>query len=217
VIVVIQCAATKRPEAGFLRDGNGTPVTFVGAPGLAPGNPCGILARPDDPVGDGRSWRDVLLQYNEEPSGNPYGLLPASELYANPVYRRLNERFGDDRTYILSAGWGLIRSDFLTPAYDITFSGLADPWKRRRGKDVYRDLAMLPVDTDEPVVFLGSKDYLPLFLSLTDGIRGPRTVVYRSVHEPEAPGCKLHRFETRTMTNWHYQAAEALLCGALAV
>lgn len=215
VIVVIQCAATKRPGAGTLKDTNGNPITFVGDPSLAPHVGDGFLARPDDAAGDGCSWRDVLLQYNETPSFNPLGLLPASGLYANPVYRRLTERFGVERTYILSAGWGLIRSDFLIPSYDITLSGLTDPWKRRRIKDVYRDFAMMPADTDEHVVFLGGKDYLPLFLSLTDRVRGPRTVVYRSVHEPYAPGCTLHRFETQTMTNWHYVAAEALIRGDL--
>jgi len=214
MIVAIQCAATKRPEAGSLMTGDGVPVTFVANPGMAPSAP-GVLARPDDIARGSLTWRDILKDCNARPGNSPYALLRAYELYANPVYRRLTERFGAERTYILSAGWGLIRSDFRTPSYDITFSGQADPWKRRRKGDAYRDFAMLPPDVDGPVVFLGSKDYLPQFLSLTEGTRAERIVVYRSVNVPNAPGCKLHRFETRTMTNWHYEAADALLRGDL--
>jgi hypothetical protein len=39
---------------------------------------------------------------------------------------RLVEKFGIEKVFILSAGWGLIRADFLTPNYDITFSGSAE-------------------------------------------------------------------------------------------
>jgi len=217
VLVVIQCAATKRPEAGCLMSEGGVPVTFVADPVKAPPSSGAILARPDDVGQDGRTWRQILADHNDDPSNSRHALLRAYELYANPIYRRLTERFGVEGAYILSAGWGLIRSDFRMPSYDITFSGQADPWKRRRKGDDYRDFAMLPLEADGPIVFLGSKDYLPLFLKLTDGSRAERIVVYRSVNVPDAPGCKLHRFETRTMTNWHYEAAEALLRGALPV
>ena len=51
-----------------------------------------------------------------------YGLLPAWQLYENPVYELLKNHCGLKRLYILSAGWGLITAGFLTPCYDITFT-----------------------------------------------------------------------------------------------
>ena len=58
------------------------------------------------------------MDYNNNPAGNSLGLLPVYRLYANPVYERLVDKLGVANVYILSAGWGLIRADFLTPSYD---------------------------------------------------------------------------------------------------
>ena len=75
---------------------------------------------------------------------------------------------------------------------------------------------MLPADTDEQVVFLGGKDYLPLFTRLTAPVRSARTVFYNSATLPDAPDCRLVRFSTTTRTNWHYECADALVRGDLA-
>jgi hypothetical protein len=216
MIVVIQCAAGKRPDAGFLRRRDGTNVMFVADPLRAPLTDSHAYARPDDLSDTGTTWRQVLLQYNETPGANPLGLLRAFELYANETYRRLTERFGLDKTYILSAGWGLINAAFLTPNYDITFSATAKrdaPYKFRRKADRYDDLCMLPPDTNEPIVFFGGKDYVPLFCKLTQTLNAPRTVFYNSSQPPNAPGCLLERFATTTRTNWHYECAKAFLEG----
>jgi hypothetical protein len=122
MIVVIQCAASKAPNAGHLVTADGKSVTFVAHPEIAPRNEDHVYARPDDDAGEGKPWREVLLAYNREPNTNPLLLLPAYRLYENPIYGSLVERLGIENVYILSAGWGLIRSDFLTPDYDITFS-----------------------------------------------------------------------------------------------
>ena len=84
-----------------------------------------------------------LVRYNEAPGNNPLSLLPAFELYERDTYRALVKRFGIDKAYILSAGWGLIPASFLTPCYDVTFAANADDWKRRRKRDAYNDLSML--------------------------------------------------------------------------
>jgi hypothetical protein len=93
----------------------------------------------------------------------------------------------------LSAGWGLITADFLTPYYDITFSKnpKVPKFKRRNKSDTYHDFHLLPQDKDDHVVFFGGKDYLPLFCELTAGIRGARTVFYNSATPLEAAGCNL--------------------------
>ena len=120
-----------------------------------------LYERPDDMSDYGWTWREALLRYNQDLSHNPLRLLPAWQLYDNPVYGRLFEKFGVEKFFILSAGWGLIRADFLTPYYDITFSPSADAYKCRRKTDRYEDFCMLPANINEDVLFFGGKDYLP--------------------------------------------------------
>ncbi len=95
-------------------------------------------------------WRQRLLEYNTD-HANELGLKQAADLYSNSAYRALVDKIGLDRTFILSAGWGLIRSDFLTPRYDITFSASAPPYARRRKTDRYDDFCMLPSESREPI------------------------------------------------------------------
>lgn len=122
MIIVIQCAAGKQGHAGHLRTLDGLEVMFVAHPDSAPSHPNRVYARPDDLSDRGKSWRNVLQEYNRNPGENPLELLSAWQLYKNPVYEMLAKRFAPDRLYILSAGWGLVRADYLTPSYDITFS-----------------------------------------------------------------------------------------------
>jgi hypothetical protein len=214
MIVVIQCAASKAYGAGHLLTPAGVPVTFVAHPEIAPVDDEHLHARPDDDCGSGKSWRDVLLDYNNALLGNPLGLLPAYRLYENPVYERLVDKLGIANVYILSAGWGLIRSDFLTPYYDVTFSASArgnDAYKRRHKADRYRDFRMLADETEHEILFLGGKAYIPLFCKLTGSVKSKRTVFYSSAQPPDAPGCVLPKFETTTRTNWQYECANAFL------
>jgi hypothetical protein len=211
VIVVIQCAGSKRPAAGTLRTADGKPVLFVAQPDKAPPTDTCVYARPDDPAPSGRSWRETLLAYNESPGTNPLGLLPAYELYKNEIYRALVRRYGIENTYILSAGWGLLNAAFLTPSYDITFSASAEDFVRRRKGDRYRDFRILPDDIDMPIVFFGSKEYVPLFASLTRSLGTEKLVFYNSQQPPVADGCVLKKYETRTRTNWQYECAAAFI------
>lgn len=213
MIVVIQCAASKSPKAGHLRRRDGREVLFVAKPEKAPVDSKYVYAHPDDMSDTGKSWRHELLRYNAEPDDNPLGLLPAWQLYENRAYSQLKDHFGLERLYILSAGWGLIAADFLTPNYDITFSTSADAYKLRRKKDRYDDLRMQPEDSEEPIVFLGGKSYVKLFCELSNAAKGPRCLFYNSTVPPDAPGCILKRYRTRIRTNWHYECARALIRG----
>ena len=214
MIVVIQCASSKRPTAGHLRTRVGKPVMFVANPDAAPPDDRRVYARPDDASDTGRSWRSALLQYNDAPGKNPLGLLPAWQLYSRPTYALLANHYGVDRFYILSAGWGLIRGDFLTPNYDITFSTArnVEKFKRRSPRANYHDFRMLPTDTTDQIVFFGGKGYVSLFCELTSGTRGRRSIFYAG-SKPHAPGCTLSRFG-QPFTNWHYQCAENFVQGA---
>ncbi len=217
MIIVIQCASKKKPAAGHLCGRDGQPVLFVAAPDFAPTGVANAYARPDDISDRGVSWRTQLLDYNDMPGNNPLDLLPAWQLYENKTYERLVNRYGLESMYVLSAGWGLIAAEFLTPAYDITFSSNAEKYKRRWKKDRYNDLRMLPADTTEPIVFFGGKDYVPLFCSLTESAKGQRFLLYNSATAPDAPGCMLKRFNTTTRTNWHYECANAFIDGKITI
>ncbi|HEY1307270.1 MAG TPA: hypothetical protein VGF24_27130 [Vicinamibacterales bacterium] len=211
--IVIQCAARKAPDAGSFTTSDGRRVLFVADPASAPYDRLQLNARPDDLADDGRTWRNRLLAYNNEKNGNRLGLLPAWRLYAHDTYGRLVTKFGEGRVFILSAGWGLIPATFLTPLYDITFTGSADEWKRRRKDDAYEDFVLMP-DDGEDTIFLGGKDYQPLFCRLTQSLRGAKTVFFRSDLRPELPsGYKAVRYDTTTRTNWHYECARDLVMG----
>ena len=215
MIVVIQCAARKQRHAGNLRTLDNQNVMFVAQPDSVPSDGSRVYARPDDVSDREDTWRTVLEQYNASQGGNPLGLLPAWRLYRNPTYEMLAERVGPERLYVLSAGWGLIRADYLTPNYDITFSkaGNVEPLKRRGHRDIYSDFE-LPSGIADSLVFFGGRDYIPLFCRLTANAKGHRTVFYAG-SGAAAPGCTLRRFG-EPFTNWHYQCARAFLEGELA-
>ena len=215
MIVVMQCAARKKPDSGHFKDHDGKHVVFVANPELAPPRVGVVYARPDDLTKEGLTWRDKLLAYNQKPEANPLGFLPACELYQNDVYRKISARVGYSRFFILSAGWGLVSASFLMPYYDITFTAQAEAYKRRRKADHYNDFTMLSAGTREPVLFLGGKDYLPLFDRLTNEILGPRIVFFNSATVPQIRNGRAVRFETSTRTNWHYKCAEELIDGNL--
>ncbi|MCY4150484.1 MAG: hypothetical protein OXF73_14255 [Gammaproteobacteria bacterium] len=187
---------------------------FVANPRLSPPNGNRIYARPDDFAPSGKSWREELIEYNRDPKGNPHGLLPAWKLYKNLAYKTLADHVGRDRLYILSAGWGLIPSDFLTPKYDITFSKArnVERYKRRSLRDEYQDIP-LPDGISDPIVFFGGRDYIPLFCKLTTGAKGPRTIYYAGT-TPDVSGCKLKSFG-KPYTNWQYQCARKFVEGRI--
>lgn len=217
MIAVIQCQGRKQPGAPRLRSAGGKPVYFVARPELLPVNDSVVYKRPDDPSDNGVPWRQILLDYNRD-GRNPLRLYPAWRLYTDRVYTRLAERFGIESFYILSAGWGLIRADFLTPDYNITFSQSASGDKsfmRRRRTDRYEDFSMLPDGTQEGILFFGSKEYVPLFCALTKGVKAARTVFYNTAQPPAAPGCVLRRFsDAKRNTNWQFDCANVFLDGA---
>ena len=214
--VVIQCAGTKNKtrEGGGFRSASGKPMKFVARPDLAFRDKFDY-ARPDDAVNGQLTWRQKLTAYNSVEQGNPLQLLPAYCLYTNPIYALLVDRLGVDRVFILSAGWGLIRSNFLTPDYDITFSaarGIPD-FVRRRRSDSMQDYCQLP-SNGEDVLFLGGKDYLPLFCALTSRLSGTKCVAYNSSTVPKlAEGFMARRFVTARRTNWHYECAQLVAQG----
>jgi hypothetical protein len=206
VIIVIQCAGTKQSTAGHLRTKDGKNVMFVAHPESASDTPFVHYAHPDGKSDQGGTWRDVLERYNAENASGEGHLLRALDLYDKPAYRQLAEQVGYERTYILSAGWGLIRGDFPVPNYNITFPGNGAPSYvcRKMKKDVYRDFSKLPDDTKEPIYFFGGLKYLPLFFELTCRINAPKTVFFRSTTKNAKDGYIFKRIEMKQSTTWYY-------------
>ena len=218
MIVVMSCAASKKKCAGTLTTRDGKLVKFVAHPKQvqAPNNNELLYAHPDDKSDheSGLSWRGLLDRCNDNPVHNlhnPLCLWPAWQLYENKIYRKLVCNFTTKNVYILSAGWGLVRSDYLVPNYDITFSTsnkVNKAFRRNFQKDHFEDHCQLPSVVEGPIVFFGGKDYFPLLHSLMEK-QGCKKIVFYSASRksaPDAPGYCLMKSEYGG-TNWHYRAA----------
>ncbi len=214
MIVVIQSSPDRQPNAGQIKTNNGQPVLFVVDPTQAPDDAGVCHTRPDAPSNFYIPWRKLVASYNAHPRDNPLGLLPACKLYRDEIYTQLVLQLGAKQVFILSPGWGLIRSSFLTPDYDITFDAKAEPYRRRKPTDNFDDFCMLPKRSDEDLYFIGSGDYLSQFCKLTETYRGARIVFHPEASPPEAPGCELRPFDCDEQTGWHRACAKALLSDA---
>ena len=206
-LVIVQGGEEKAADAGHMVLPDGRRVVFVAEPGVAPSDPDIAYRRPDDRADGIQTFRDALVAYNATPDDNPLGLLPASRLYEDDAYRALAEGVGAENVFILSAGWGLIESDFLTPSYDITFSNGVATYKRRRPRDSYNDFRRLPSEGVNRLVFAGGPDYIPLFLELTEGTEAQRVVYHHASRVPLAADAEFVPVESDDANDWHLQWA----------
>jgi hypothetical protein len=215
--IVIQCCATKDCLAGSFAV-NRRRVKFVAHPEYYPEDNAHDLFRPDDLIPSTRTtWREHLLTYNGR-ADNPDKLLQAGSLYSPSTYGTLLHSVGAENLYILSAGWGLVRSDFLLPDYDITFSSQAEPWKRRTKRDVFCDFAHLTqadIARDDAVYFFGGKEYLSLYYRLTRSLVARKVVYCASTRAITEEGFEYIRYGSAG-TNWHYRCVSDFLASRIA-
>jgi hypothetical protein len=211
--IVIQCAGSKNNWSYFRAD-DGTRIEFVAHPRNAP-RTLGIrYAHPDDLSDDGSTWRQRILHYNVQRGGNPSSLEPAYRLYRARQYQELVDEFGPAHVFVLSAGWGLVHSDFLLPHYNITFqrpSNPAESYIWRRGNDRFQDFNQLTANRDDQVIFVGGNNYRPFFEVLSSDSNARKTVYFNSDWVGRYPGIHYKRFETSRKTNWHYSCADTLI------
>jgi hypothetical protein len=212
---VIQCASSKVKDAGFLRTRTGQRVKFVAHPEHASRSEALLYFHPDDNSDiPEQSWRQQLVAYNEKQHDNQLRLLEAYRLYEHSVYRELVDALGRSNVFILSAGWGLVRADYLLPDYDITFKPV-ERYKHRLAADSYDDFCHLSGSEVGPLVYFGGKDYLPLFHKLTCSLRCEKIVFFATDDPPGYREWKTIRFPR--FTNWHYQCAREFLAGRLSL
>ena len=221
MIIVMACAGRKHNAGRFALRRQF--VHFAAHPETYIDFHDGVFAAPDDTAEDGQSWREKLAAYNQTPQDNLLGFLPAGELYRPPVYAELAAHVGADKLYILSAGWGLVRSDFLLPDYNITFSPHADRGVRRfRTDEQWCDFMQLPTDIIEPVICFGSRAYIRFFTRLTSSIAAPRHAFRRVAvgDEGEAKmlgGVRIYDYGTDRRTNWHHACARDFMNGEIGI
>jgi len=202
VKIIIQCASSKQ-DNGLLGK-----VNFVAHPENK------NEAHPDDLIpNSGQTWRDYVEWENiNDYTSNKRGLHKIGELYKPKIYKEALKKFGYENTYILSAGWGLVRSDYLIPNYDITFSSMAEKKYRRKKEDTFKDFNQLA--PDEEFTFFGGEAYLPLLYKLINiqqftispsEITKPARIIYHASDTEKHLGYTYVKYP-RCFTNWHYSA-----------
>jgi hypothetical protein len=181
--------------------------------------------RPDDHSDvQSKTWRDRLEGYNTSyvsTGQNPSALSEAYQLYSpkqrcwNNIYKQLVSKFDAQNVLILSAGWGLIRSKYLTPYYDITFSSRADLYKKRNLKyDRYHDFCHLnPVDGEKIYLFAG-RSYDQLFQELTGSMPAHRIVFFHG-EPPRINGCQPIPYPRGDNRTWYYACATDFIAGRI--
>ena len=211
--IIIQCSRSKREDARTFFGQNGKPVKFVAHPELCDTSQPFIFCRPDDYLPRSNiSWRQYLKSYNRQGT-NSAGLSRAADLYKPEIYRLLADLFGLENTYILSAGWGLVRASFLIPDCDITFSRRAGSSYRRTEIDEYNDFNQLlrdgSVSRNDDIYFFGGRDYLPLLYKLTRFLPEKKVVYYQSAEIPREEDLSYEyiRYHTKQRSNWHHACA----------
>jgi len=153
----------------------------------------------------GSTWRDLI--YKNSKKGNPLKLSKAYELYKEKLYGDLYTRFGD-RLYILSAGWGLVRSDMPLPKYDITFkSNNKIPINTiRKSQSRYKDFNHLNQNIED-IIFIGTPGYLKLFYELTEPLICRKIVFWKGQNTLKIPlpnnSFELRSFESNNNRIWY--------------
>lgn len=191
---------------------------------------------PDEKKDDKKtSWRDYLIKNQSD-----INLKKAFELY-NPtktkypnVYLDLFNKYKTN-FFILSAGWGLVNSEYRLPNYDITFSkGKKVPLNTIRNKNItaapiYHDFNQfidenknLLINPEEDILFIGGKDYLKLFYALTQDLPNRKIIYYKGLFPKGLPlnsqniiFRKYYHSIPKTNTNWHYELANKISNGII--
>jgi hypothetical protein len=187
---------------------------------------------PDDKMHNKQtSWRDYLIKNQSDTN-----LKKAFELY-NPtktkypnIYINLFNRYKSN-FFILSAGWGLVNSDYRLPKYDVTFSSgkkILDKTRRKK-KSIYNDFNQfyddnkkLLINPEEDILFIGGKNYLELFYAFTRNLSNRKIIYYKGTLPTNQPLNyqnfiirKYHHSKPKTRTNWHYELAYKIANGII--
>jgi len=203
-IPVLCCSKSKRIDVFYY---NNHSIKFVASPKCA-NDGLNLYCIPDDKIpGYEKKWRDLIVEQNHE------NLVRGFELYKNDIYRYLYQKYGDN-FYILSAGWGIIRSSYKLPAYNISYSKQADELIKRTEHMQWNDFNHLQDDvnagiisSDAVIVLFSSVDYLSSFYNLTSEIKNRKKIFFKAKGIIQKEGYEYEYYNENIMTNWFYKAA----------
>jgi hypothetical protein len=168
---------------------------------------------PDDFIPNSyKSWRKYLEEHQDD-----INLLMTYKLYSRKEYRCLYERFKNS-LYILSAGWGLVGAEFKLPYYDITFSSKSGSSNKRDKITDFKDFNQLDISDNEDVVFIGTPNYVPLFIHLTKNLSNRKIIYWKSKSLKKIKVNDTFEycyFPNGTNRNWYYELAYAIGCGII--
>lgn len=212
-VLVIPCSAKKTASDWSFKNKT---LKFVADPSKVTGSHSNHLyCTPDSLIPEGnQTWRQKIEEYNKQAS-NSDKLCMAYQLYNNPIYLEAVERLDSNNVFILSAGWGIIRSDFYIPNYDITLSSKGRPETIRKEEHGFNDFNHLTnnVTVEDTIYFAGGKDYLTLFAKLTKDLACQKRVYYNLKTNLPTPDSRttMVRYKTNQRTNWHYSCIKDYL------
>jgi hypothetical protein len=207
-IPVLCCSGGKTVNQFFY---NGKQIKFVASPVNAPHNSA-LYCMPDDRIPNtGETWRDLVMKQEHD------GLIPAYQLYWHEVYRKLFRVYGE-RFYIFSAGWGIVRSTFKLPCYDITFSNApgVEIWAKRTPAMRWNDFNHLKEDAacfdgNAKIILFAGTGYVEPFCRMTSGIANTKIITHKAANPARYSGFEYCHCNTKAVTNWFYEAVENFL------
>jgi hypothetical protein len=210
--IVFICAKQKKPNSDLKIRNNIIRFRAISKPAANEFNPDDIISKTylnelNNLTGfklvNGSTWRDLINKNSKK--GNPLKLRKAYELYKEEIYRDLYTRFGD-RFYILSAGWGLVRSDMPLPKYDITFNNESPINTIRKSQLRYKDFNHLSQNIED-IIFIGIPSYLKLFYELTGPLICRKIVFWKGQNAQKIllpnNSFELRYFKSNNNRNWY--------------
>lgn len=153
------------------------------------------------------TWYDFVSK-SQNISYDIFNMRIAYDMYKNKTYKLVYEAF-KNKMYILSAGWGIIRSEFKIPAYNIVYkTGKDNNYRNNSFIAPWKDFNHLLEDypnKDVNVIFAGGQSYWSAFTKLTTGFN--RKMLYNSFKttpRKEGINCEEFYYNCKAKTNWHY-------------
>lgn len=224
MIAVIQCAGSKQNDAASFCL-NGETLSFIATPEEGEQN----QVRPWDNVpGMNATWVSCVRAFNGLSNDHDWDtfvdagitldqgnaqMYQAGQLYRPQEYHDLVEKLGKENVYILSAGWGLVRSDRLLPDYDITFSNGARKTNKYITPKCRSDKQSLHpiIEGDNPVHLFITPNYLDYWdRTFAESFEAHDVLLHWHRPDTSRYRIELHDCGGRK-TNWHYTAVNQFL------
>ncbi len=176
-IIVISCSNKKNGSNLVI---SGKQVSFCAKPKLAPKDGI-IYVHPDDRIRtrlQKATWREWINSIQEKKDIlDSYNLLEAYRLYDNAVYKKLYKKY-QDKLYIFSDAWGIIKASYRLPKYNVTFSSGKEKHRMRNSNPPYfNDFNhLLNIKSDDDIKLVAGSDYIIPFCEMTKSLKNKKSL-----------------------------------------